>query len=172
MKPFILSIFLFLAIDCFSYQNIDSLAYEQQRNKINSMLNGRSQKFGLYTESLNSKTGIFGLKTKKDMQKSIDILKDIIQTDNAILKETKVLLDYKNFEQEKIVVKSKETDSKNIAYMRTINKLQDELEKVRIEVKSVKDTSRFYQILSILLILLVVICGLFIYSNNFKKKIV
>lgn len=170
MKSLFLSILLLLTIDCFSYQNRDSLAYELQRNKINSMLSARSQKFGLYTESLNSKTGIFGLKTKKDMQKSIDILKDIIQTDNAILKETKVLLDYKNFEQERIVVRSKETDSKNIAYMRTINKLQDEVEKVKTEMQSEKDNSRFYQILSILLIVLIVICGLFIYSNNFKKR--
>lgn len=170
MKLLFFPFLFFFTIDCFSHQNIDSLAYESQRYKINSMLNSRSQKFGLYTESLNSKTGIFGLKTKKDMQKSIDILKDIIQTDNAILKETKVLLDYKNFEQQKIVVKSKETDSKNIAYMRTINKLQDELEKVREEMKSHKDNSRFYQILSIILILLIIISGLFIYSNNFKKR--
>lgn len=169
MRALFLPIILLFSINCFAFQQSDSLAYQLQRKKINSMLNGRSQKFGLYTESLNSKTGIFGLKTKKDMQKSIDILKDIIQTDNAILKETKVLLDYKTFEQERVAIKSKEADSKNMAYMYTINKLQNENEKIKGEFKQIKDNERFYQVLTMVFILISIIGGLFIFSKIFRK---
>lgn len=119
----------------FAVTNYDSLAYERQREKINNMLDQRSGKFGQYTESLNKRTGIFGLKTKKDMQKSIDILLDIALTDNAILKETKVLLDYKNFQQDRVINQSKETDEKNLSYMRTINKLQNQNENLQKEIE-------------------------------------
>ena len=170
MKLFFFFLAFLFSLHGFAYQQSDSLAYQLQRNKINGMLDARSQKFGQYTESLNSRTGIFGLKTKKDMQKSIDILKDIIQTDNAILKETKVLLDYKTFEQERVVIKSKETDFKNLAYMRTINKLQDENDKIRNELKGIKDNSRFYQVLSIVFILISIIGALFIFSKILRKR--
>src|SRR5690554_2014778 len=77
----------------------DSLDYEIQRQKVNTLLKDRSERFGQFYESLESKTGIFGLKTKKDMQKSIDILKAIVLNDNHILKETQILVRYKDQEK-------------------------------------------------------------------------
>src|SRR5690606_7334543 len=77
----------------------DTLAYEVQRQRVNDLLNKRTARFGQFNQSLEARTGIFGFKTKKDMQASIDILKEIIATDNHIFKETKVLLDYKDMEK-------------------------------------------------------------------------
>lgn len=167
-------VFIFLAFLLFPYTafsvNVDSLAYEQQRSKINNMLDERSSKFGLYAESLKSRTGIFGLKTKKDMQKSIDILAEIVKTDNAILKETKVLLDYKTFEQEKVVTESKENSEKNLAYMRTINKLQTENERLKNELIILKDSRNNYKLYFYILLITLVAGGLFIYSKFYRKK--
>ena len=133
---------LFTTLHLYAFIDNDSLAYEHQREKINNMLDQRSGKFGQYTESLNSRTGIFGFKTKKDMQKSIDILLDIAQTDNTIIKETKVLLDYKIFQQQKVVTQFKETDERNISYMRTINKLQNRNDELLQENDSLKQTKQ------------------------------
>ena len=77
----------------------DSSAYQLQRKKINSLLAERSEKFGHYDQSLTKRTGIFGLKTKKDMQRSIDILTDIVLNDNSVFKELKTLMEYKDYEK-------------------------------------------------------------------------
>lgn len=147
-KTLTVSIILLLnTLSVLAISSNDSLAYELQRKKINSMLDARSQKFGQYSESLEKRTGFFGLKTKKDMQKSINILAEIIGTDNAILKETKVLLDYKTFEQDQTVQASKEIEIKNLAYMKTINKLENENEKLQKSFSELNSDKRFYKLL-------------------------
>src|SRR5690606_20082981 len=76
--------------------NPDSLEYEIQRQKVNQLLDRRASRFGHFDESLKKRTGIFGMKTKKDMQASINILLEIVRTDNEIFKETRHLLSYKD----------------------------------------------------------------------------
>ena len=161
---------LMFGLQTLAFGQSDSLAYQLQRKKINGMLDARSSKFGEFTESLQSRTGIFGLKTKRDMQKSIDILKQIILTDNQILKETKTLLDYKTFEQQQAITQTVETGNRNLAYMRTINKLQNELEQQRKLLEETKDESRFYQVSSILLLIICLIGGLFTFGKILKKR--
>ena len=92
-------ILLFFTLGAFAQTANDSLAYQLQRKKINNMLAVRKIKFGSYDQSLNMHTGIFGLQTKKDIRRSNDILMDIVQTDNDIYKELKILLDYRAFQQ-------------------------------------------------------------------------
>src|SRR6476661_8903049 len=61
--------FILVLISGFSFiaaAQEDTSAYEAQRRKINQLLADRSAKFGQYDESLSRRTGIFGLKTKKD----------------------------------------------------------------------------------------------------------
>jgi len=115
-----------------SYANsADSLSYEAQRSKVNRLLEERSQKFSDYDLSLSRKSGVFGLfKTKNDMQSSIDILKEVVITDNNIFIETKKLLSLKDFEKEKFEKLASEYDMQITGYMATINKLQDQNEKL------------------------------------------
>ena len=94
-------IILLLTKSNVSAQN-DSSAYEVQRNKINKLLNERSSRFGQYDSSLGKRSGIFGLKTKRDLQFSNDILRQIVLTDNDIFSELKVLMDYKDFEKKQV----------------------------------------------------------------------
>lgn len=168
VAAFIFFVF-FLGRNSFAVNN-DSLAYEAQRNKINAMLTERSNKFGLYSESLSSKTGIFGFKTKKDMQKSIDILLEIIRTDNAILKETKILLDYKNDENEKIISDSKDNTDKNLSYMHTINKLQQENDKLKTHIENKRKAKGSISTFIVLLIITVLFTALFFFRNFYSKK--
>ena len=51
----------------------DTSTYELQRAKINALLAERSAKFGQYDESLNTRTGIFGFQTKRDIKNSNEI---------------------------------------------------------------------------------------------------
>lgn len=165
MKYIIIVLFTILSFNCFARQNVDSLTYALQRNKINNMLEARRNKFGQFDVSLNSRTGIFGLKTKKDMQRSMDILREIVQTDNGIFKETKTLLDFKTFQQEQVASQSKESEYKNLAYMHTINKLQTENERLHEESDDFKKGKKFYQLVSFALGLAIISFGLFVYRK-------
>jgi len=120
----------------------DSTSYEQQRQYLNKLLKERSERFSEYDLSLEKKTGIFGLfKTKEDMQKSIDILKQVVLTDNNIFLETKKLLDFKDFEREKFQKLAVEYDDQVTAYMKTVNKLQHENEKLRQQLDELENES-------------------------------
>lgn len=169
MKLLFVILLVTITLPAFCFQNSDSLAYQLQRHKINGMLDARVAKFGQFTESLNQKTGIFGFKTKKDMQKSMDILSQIIQTDNSILRETKVLLDFKTYQQDKVVSQSKESESRNIAYMRTINKLQLQNELLSKDSQEFKHSKKFYQLISFALALAIISFALFVFRKISSK---
>jgi hypothetical protein len=108
------SVFLPLAM-CWpkAQVNSDSIAYQLQRKKINSMLAARKAKFGQYSQSLSQHTGIFGFQTKNDIRRSSGILMDIAKTDDAIFKELKILFEYSAFQQRQIQSHSKEAETIN-----------------------------------------------------------
>lgn len=145
----------------YAQPNADSLAYQNQRKKINDMLAARAAKFGQYDASLSHHSGIFGMQTKKDIRRSNDILMDIVHTDNDILQQTKVLLtlknnqlDYRNFQQQTIQTKVKETEDNSLAYMSTINKLRDQNQKMKMAVQNADKTEaklKFWLIISLIL---------------------
>lgn len=152
MKKYLLLAITCLACGCIYAQqpNADSLAYQNQRQKINAMLAARAAKFNQYDASLSKHTGIFGMQTKKDIRHSNDILMDIVNTDNDILKQTKVLLTFKNnqldsrtFQQQTIQTKVHEKENDVLAYMNTINKLRDQNDKLKANAqKAEKAQSR------------------------------
>jgi hypothetical protein len=113
----------------------DSSAYEAQRKKINQLLTERSSRFGQYEISLGKRTGIFGLKTKKDMQFSNDILRQIVLTDNDIFSELKILLDYKDLEKEQVKIRAETVEGRIDRFQTTITGLQQENEKLRAETE-------------------------------------
>ncbi|WP_140937775.1 hypothetical protein [Sphingobacterium lumbrici] len=119
---------------------VDSALFEQQRRRVNTLLDERSRKFEEYNISLDQKTGVFGIfKTKGDMQKSIDILKTIVINDNKIFIEARKLLDLKDVEREKFQTLATEFDTQVTAYMKTISKLQQENDKFRAKIKKLKN---------------------------------
>lgn len=75
-----------------------STGYKAQSDKIKSLVEQRNAKFDQYQSILSKKSGIFGGKTKKDIQSSVDVLTEIVQTDNTILEETETLLKTKPVE--------------------------------------------------------------------------
>ncbi len=155
--------------------NNDSLTYEQQREQVNQLLEDRSKRFGEFDTSLEQKTGIFGIfKTKADMQKSIDILKQIVITDNRVFIETKKLLDLKNYQSERYEALAREYDGQVSAYMKTITKLQNENDKLRQDISTLDtkghDSNIFvYLLITVIAILLIVIYQL--YKHNKVKKL-
>ncbi|MFI5161895.1 MAG: hypothetical protein ACHQHN_11495 [Sphingobacteriales bacterium] len=119
-------------------QNPDSLAYQLQRAKINNMLDARRRKFGQYDESLRKHTGIFGLQTKKDIRRSNDILMDINRTDDSIFMQIKILLSYRTYQQQQAQTKSTEVENYSLGYMNTINRLREQIDKMKKDAADVQ----------------------------------
>lgn len=138
-------------------QHTDSSAYQTQRSKVNNLLDERSNKFGQYDASLTKRSGIFKMKTKKDMQASNDILRQIVLTDNHVFSELKILLDYKDFEKNQIQVKAETIEGNIDRYQSTITRLQQNNERLKMEVeKSNLKADRYFNYLLITLILLLI----------------
>jgi len=166
MKKFVLAFITIIGFaKCYAV-NTDSLVYQHQRNKINDMLQVRSQKFSQYTQSLDMHTGIFGLQTKKDIRRSNEILMEIVQTDDAIFKELKILLDYKTFEQTQVASQSQESESHMLAYMSTINKLREQNAKLQAEQDRVTKQYQQRQTMHIVVILLLILLSVFLITRK------
>ncbi|AYL95742.1 hypothetical protein [Mucilaginibacter celer] len=138
MKKLVLFIFFSIAsVTAFGQSpvNSDSVAYQLQRQKINRMLTARKQKFGQYQQSLSQHTGIFGFQTKDDIRRSAGILMDIAKTDDAIFKELKILLEYRDFQQKQIQSHSREAESAGDAYLKVISHLQQQNAKLKQQAK-------------------------------------
>ena len=146
--------------------NADSIAYQLQRKKINTMLAVRKQKFGQYSQSLSQHTGIFGLQTKDDIRRSNSILMDIVKTDDNIYKELKILLEYRAFQQRQIQSHSKEAETINQGFIATIKKLSKQNAQLKAAAEH-KGNSNFIYITIIALMLASIL--FLIYKKNKVK---
>lgn len=143
-KLIIISVFV-LSTNCgFASLQQDSSAYQKQRERVNHLLKQRSDRFGEFDASLQARSGIFGLKTKKDMQASIDILKQIVLTDNNIFKETKALLDFKDIEKQAVENMASESGTRITGYINTISKLQKNQEQLQGELVALRRQNSIY----------------------------
>ena len=177
MKNWLLTFFLLFNITLlFAQTPLDSSTnFEDQRKKVNGLLEARNQRFGEYDVSLQQKTGIFGLfKSKNDMQKSIDILKQIVVTDNNIFIETRKLLELKDGEKERFEELASEYDQQVTAYMKTISKLQMENDKLRekiLNLEKEEHSSNTSIYLFILAIIGLMIAILYLYKQLKAKNV-
>lgn len=156
-----------------NHQIQDSSSYESQRQRVNDLLEQRSKKFGQYTESLEQKTGIFGLfKRKADMQRSIDILREIVLSDNHIFIETQKLIALKDSQRERYQNLAAEFDQQISAHMKTITKLQNENEKLHQQLENASKTDRGIHLFSYvsLIAILALIVVVFLQRRSLKSK--
>ncbi|WP_343571088.1 hypothetical protein [Sphingobacterium sp.] len=153
-----------------SQNNPDSSSFEVQRSRVNDLLDARQQKFGAYDTSLTQKTGLFGLfKSKGDMQKSIDILKDIVITDNNIFLETQKLLKIKDFEKDKYQQLATDYDKQVSAYIGTISKLQKENEKLRAQGEKTSGNLPLSNILLYIALLTIAVLSYLLYKFKVQQ---
>ncbi|OWK70497.1 hypothetical protein [Pedobacter sp. AJM] len=152
-----------LSVSFQTYAQQDTTAYAAQRVKVNALLAERSAKFGQYDESLNQRTGIFGWQTKKDIKNSNEILREVVLTDNNIFKELKVLMEYKDLQNQQKVAAADHSQERIEGYMKTIKKLQDQNEILQKE-----SNKNNYGISTYIIILLILILVSMFYFYNKK----
>lgn len=150
----------------------DSIAYQQQRRKINEMLAARTQKFGQYDASLKMHTGIFGLQTKKDIRRSNAILMNIVKTDDDIYQQLKILFDLKTFQTTQVQSHTHEVEQNTLGYMNTINKLRNQVDqlKANAERQQQKADQMQQRLLGVILLLAVFVVILIYLSRRRPQK--
>jgi len=165
MKKYIyLCTILLIHFQAFAQQ--DTSAYASQRVKVNTLLKERSERFGQYDESLNQRTGIFGWQTKKDIKNSNEILRQVVLTDNNIFKELKILMEYKDLQNQQKVEVADHSQERIEGYMQTIKKLQDQNAALQKEAKQDGSGISTY----IIIVLILVIIAMFFFFNNKLKR--
>jgi chromosome segregation ATPase len=110
------------------------------------------------------RTGIFGLKTKKDMQRSIDILLNVMQTDNIILRETKALLEYKDFEKNEVQNKANNNEQRIGSYKKAVAQLQQLNDGLKSDIEALESQKARYNFALFALITMVLI--LFVWARK------
>ncbi|TCD04173.1 hypothetical protein EZ449_17850 [Pedobacter frigidisoli] len=164
-KYFYLLSLLFINFQVFAQQ--DTASFAAQRVKVNSLLAERSSGFGQYDESLNQRTGIFGWQTKKDIKNSNEILRQVVLTDNNIFKELKVLMDYKDLENQQKVAVADNSEERIENYRQTIKKLQDHNEQLSNDLAKKNNGSLSFYIIAFLL--LVMAGGFYFFNKKLKS---
>lgn len=163
-KYFYLFSVILISVQAFAQQ--DTGSYAAQRVKVNSLLQERSTKFGQYDKSLNQRTGIFGWQTKKDIKNSNEILRQVVLTDNNIFKELKVLMDYKDLQNQQKIEVADNSQQRIEHYMVTIKKLQDQNAELRnASKKSDSDISTYI----IAFLILVMFGGFYFFNKKIKS---
>ena len=104
------------------------------------------------------------------MQGSIDIMREIVQTDNHIFKETKVLLDYKDMDKTFISYQAEENRSRINGYVNTISKLQKSQDSLALQIKELENQSSRYLTLLVFCLILVIILTVLLYKLKFGRK--
>src|SRR5262245_48812691 len=91
----------FQGIFIFLFVSFNALAQipMQERLTLQNLLAERAKNFSEYTTSIQKRSGIFGNKTKSDIQKSNEVLLAIVTLDNDIMDALNRALSYKTFEK-------------------------------------------------------------------------
>ena len=104
--------------------------------------------------------------TKRDVKNSNEILRQIAINDNAIFKELKVLLDYKDLQMQEVKTVANTSDERIQNYRRTIKGLQDQNLSLQQELKKGEKNK---DLAFILLMIFIGVNGFLVYLVMKKK---
>ncbi len=145
-------VLLFLAQTAFAQTQM------QDRMNLETLLTARAKNFSAYTTSIQQHSGIFGNKTKRDLEKSNEVLIRIVTLDNNIMDELKRTLDYKTFEKTTGSYNSHDCELRLEQSMHVTDTLSKQLNILEKKIKSsdaaaYKYSSLFYLFVAISMIL-------------------
>lgn len=143
---------------------------QQMRTRLMELVKERKARFEEFDKAIETKSGIFGNQTKKDLKAANEVLREIVKTDNRIIFELQRLLDQKSFEKTAETYKESSETRKRESYLQAIdnlNKTKRELEQKNKDLsKQLERSSLIHWILGILLL---VVTFLFL-RTRFKKQ--
>ncbi len=109
---------------------------EHQRVELQKLVEERENRFGDYSRAAASRSGFFGNKTKGDLKRQMEIMTQIVKTDNKIISTLNNFLDYRTFQRTEMSYSQAELDSKN----RRLDELTTTLSKKLKDSEATKKT--------------------------------
>ena len=156
------NIFLIILIICLKSFNVPAQNKTEDRENLQRLLVERSERFNEYLASIKKRSGIFGNKTKHDLEQSNEVLISIVTTDNKIMDALNRIRDYKTFEKTTINYTAEQCAEKLKQSMLVTDTLTKQLDKAesankKLESKTIKLKGLFYLSFAALMICLIYI---------------
>ena len=130
---------------------ISTLAWSQiptaDRMNLQNLLAERAKNFSEYTGAIQKRSGIFGNKSKRDIQKTNEILIQIVTLDNDIMNALNRALSYKTFEKTTDNYNSRDCEMKLQKSMEVTDTLTKQLMVLEKKIKKQGSSSSTYQTL-------------------------
>jgi hypothetical protein len=142
-KAFLISVLMF------SFLHTGAQAQMQMEDRMNlqNLLAERAKNFSAYTSSIQKRSGIFGNKTKTDIQKSNEVLLAIVTLDNDIMDALNRALSYKTFEKTTDNYSSLDCEMKLKQSMQVTDTLMKQLTVVENKIRQRNNSASLYSVL-------------------------
>lgn len=138
------------------------------RKELMNLLEQRKLKFDAYATSIQKHSGIFGNKTKKDMQQSNNVLTQIVETDNRIISVLNRTVDFRDFEKVNLNYDVQAHTDRVHALLHSVDTLQKQVQLLNSNKTYLSNKSERLQ-LELYAIITISIC-LFYFVLKQKKK--
>ncbi len=161
--------FLVLAISLLIVFSTTAQTNIMERKRLFELLEERRQKFDAYSASIEKHSGIFGNKTKKDMQKSNDVLTELVRTDNNIISVLNRAVDFKNYERVSLSQEVGENTQQMESLLHATDTLERQLVKIRADQVTLKRESQWLKIVNRTLIFAVLMM-IFLFVRKKKQS--
>lgn len=96
---------------------------QQARKHLMDLVNERKERFDEFNKAIETRSGIFGNQTKKDLKAANEVLRDIVKTDNRIIFELQRLLEHKSYEKTAETYVDRTNTAKLESYLTAIGNL-------------------------------------------------
>ncbi len=147
MKPALIFILLgIIVLPAFSQMQM------QDRMNLQNLLAERAKNFSTYTSSIQKRSGIFGNKTKHDIEKSNEVLIDIVTLDNNIMDALNRALSYKTFEKTTDDYSARDCELKLKKSMEVTDTLMKQIAVLEKKVDHPDSSASIYKVLFYLLL--------------------
>lgn len=143
---------------------------DEEKVALQKLLQERESRFGDYSRAATSKSGFFGNKTRNDLRKQVDVLTEIIKTDNRIISLLKNFLDYRTFQRTELIYSQAETDEKMRKLDELTTSLSDKLLNAEAANRKLRQQTGALQIFATLLAILVLVLGYLLWKCKTVKS--
>lgn len=124
----------------------------QDRMNLQNLLEERAKNFSAYTSSIQKRSGIFRNKTKRDIEKSNEVLLAIVTLDNDIMDALHRSLSYKTFERATDNYSSRDCEMKLQQSMQVTDTLMKQLTALETGIRKRGDSAALYKTLFYLML--------------------
>ncbi|MCX6273888.1 MAG: hypothetical protein NTV09_01605 [Bacteroidetes bacterium] len=161
-----MKIFKAILLFCFFLTPVFGQMQMEDRMNLQNLLTERAKNFSVYTSSIQKRSGIFGNKTKRDIEKSKEVLIDIVTLDNNIMDALNRALSYKTFEKTADDYSARDCELKLKKSMEVTDTLMKQIAVLERKVEHPGSSASVYKVLFYLLLA----CSAFLFWKMKRLK--